>query len=157
MFATCTYMQHLDLLSQHPDENTSNIRLIQMKHLEHTLETYEYSHYNMCNIPIYFCNIDIQHLQHISETLKTYSYNMRFQHTIYLLLGRTEARRREARSRGVAREGRGMPTAGWLLAPASGCAATDELLRGSRRKGERVRPPWWRRQRCRGERPPLGR
>jgi hypothetical protein len=40
-----------------------------------------YSHYNICNIPIYFCNIHIKHLQHAyetPETLKTYSYNMRF-------------------------------------------------------------------------------
>jgi hypothetical protein len=29
---------------------------------ENTLETYVCSHYNMCNIPIYFCNTDIQHL-----------------------------------------------------------------------------------------------
>jgi hypothetical protein len=33
---------------------------------------YVYSHYNMCYIPINFCNIDIQHLQHTSETLETY-------------------------------------------------------------------------------------
>jgi hypothetical protein len=60
--------------------NTCNIRLEQMKHLEYTLETNVYSHYNMCNIPIYFCNIDIQHLQHTSEasgTLEIYSRNMR--------------------------------------------------------------------------------
>jgi hypothetical protein len=37
--------------------------------LENTLETYVYSHYNMCNIPIYFCNIDIQQLQHTSENI----------------------------------------------------------------------------------------
>ena len=71
--ATCMYMQHPDLLLQHLDENTCNIRLKQMKHLEHTLETYEYSHYNMCNIPIYFCNIDIQHLKH---TLATCAFNV---------------------------------------------------------------------------------
>jgi hypothetical protein len=39
-----------------------------MKYLEHTLETYVYSHCNMCNIPIYLCNIDIKHLQHTPET-----------------------------------------------------------------------------------------
>ena len=33
----------------------------------------------MCNIPIYFCNIDIKHMQYISETLETYVCNMRFQ------------------------------------------------------------------------------
>jgi hypothetical protein len=51
-----------------------------MKHLEYTLETYMYSQYNMCNISIYFCNIDIQHLQHTSKTseiLETYSDNIR--------------------------------------------------------------------------------
>jgi hypothetical protein len=52
-------------------QNTCNIRLEQMKHLEHTLEIYVYSHYNICNIRIYFCNIDIQHLQHTSETYET--------------------------------------------------------------------------------------
>jgi hypothetical protein len=41
-----------------------------MKHLEHTLETYVYSHCNVCNILIYFCNIHIKHLQHISKNLK---------------------------------------------------------------------------------------
>jgi hypothetical protein len=56
-------------------QNTYNIRLEQTKHLEHTLKTYMYSHYNICNIPIYFCNI-----------------NMYFQRSIYLLLGRMEAR-----------------------------------------------------------------
>jgi hypothetical protein len=39
--------------------------------MKHSLETYVYSHYNMCNIPIYFCNIDLQHLQHTSKTLET--------------------------------------------------------------------------------------
>ena len=41
-------------------QNNCNILLEQMKH---TLQTYVYIHYNMCNILIYFCNIDIQHLQ----------------------------------------------------------------------------------------------
>jgi hypothetical protein len=66
-----------------------------MKYLECTFETYVYGHCYVCNIPIYFCNIDIQHLQHtskISKTLKIYSYNMRFQRNIYLLLGRMETR-----------------------------------------------------------------
>jgi hypothetical protein len=66
-----------------------------LKPLEHTLKTYVYNHYNMCNIPIYFCNIDVQHLQHTSETTETpetYSCNMCFQRSIYLLLGRMDAR-----------------------------------------------------------------
>ena len=60
-----------------------------MKHLQYTSktdETYMYSHCNMCNIPIYFCNIDVKHLQNTfetSETLETYA----FQCNITLLLG----------------------------------------------------------------------
>jgi hypothetical protein len=38
---------------------------------------------SICNILIYFCNIHIKHLQHVSET---YVCNMRFQHSIFLLL-----------------------------------------------------------------------
>ena len=67
-------VQHLDLLLQHPDEPLEHIRLIQMKHLEHTLEIYLYNHCNMCNISIYFCNIDIntcdislEHLKHLKH------------------------------------------------------------------------------------------
>ena len=67
---------------QHPDETLANIRLEnEMKHLEHTLETYVYSHSNMCNIPIYFCNIKMKHLQYpdkTSETLETYYCNIGF-------------------------------------------------------------------------------
>ena len=67
-----------------------------MKHLEHTLETYVYSHCNMCNIPIYFCSIKMKHLQHpdeTSETHETYLCNMGFQRNVILLLGRMEAYR----------------------------------------------------------------
>ena len=67
----------------------------QMEHLERTLATYVYNHCNMCNIMIYFCNIQMKHLQHISEiseTIEIYSCNMRFQRNISLLLGRMEAR-----------------------------------------------------------------
>jgi hypothetical protein len=39
-----------------------------MKYLEHTLETYVYSHCNMCNISIYFCNIHLKHLKHTLAT-----------------------------------------------------------------------------------------
>jgi hypothetical protein len=52
-----------------------------MKHLESILETYVYSHCNICNILIYFCNIDEKHLQHTSktsETLETYTCNICF-------------------------------------------------------------------------------
>jgi hypothetical protein len=71
-------------------ENISNIQAKalaniclenEMKHLEHTLETYVYSHHNMCNIPIYFYNIKMKHSQHPDktyETLQTYSCNIGF-------------------------------------------------------------------------------
>ena len=50
---------------QHPDEILTNVRLEnETKHLEHTLETYVYRHYNTCNISIYFCNIKMKHLKH---------------------------------------------------------------------------------------------
>jgi hypothetical protein len=61
-----------------------------MKHLEQTLATYVYNHYNMCNITIYFCNIYMKYLQHISET---YSLQHALSRNIFLLLGRMEARR----------------------------------------------------------------
>ena len=95
------YMQHPDLFLQHLDDNTCNIRLIEMKHLEYTIETYVYSHCNMCNIPIYFCNIsiyfcniDIKHVQHTYETLETYVCNMLFQRKHLLVASQMEAPRR---------------------------------------------------------------
>ena len=48
----------------------------------HTPKTHMYSHCNMCNILIYFCNMHMKHLQHTSktsETLETYTCNMCFQ------------------------------------------------------------------------------
>ena len=61
-------MKHM----QHSDKTrTCNIHLKQLKYLEQTLATYVYSHCNICNILIYFCNIRMKHLQHISETLET--------------------------------------------------------------------------------------
>ena len=49
-----------------------------MKHWKYKLATYVYNHCNICNIPIYFCNIRIKHLQHTSETLETDACNMHF-------------------------------------------------------------------------------
>jgi hypothetical protein len=64
---------------QHPNKHTYNVSLKkQIKHLEQTFLTYVYSHYNICNIPIYFCNILIKHLYHISETFEKYACNMRW-------------------------------------------------------------------------------
>jgi Na+-translocating ferredoxin:NAD+ oxidoreductase RNF subunit RnfB len=56
-----------------------------MKHLEHMLATCVYNYCNICNIPIYFCNIDVKHMQHTSETsetLETYGWNMLFQRNV---------------------------------------------------------------------------
>jgi hypothetical protein len=41
-----------------------------------------YNYCNICNIPIYFCNIHLKHLQYISKTPETLS--------ITLLLGQME-------------------------------------------------------------------
>jgi hypothetical protein len=76
---------------QHPYEILANICLEkQMRHSDHTLQTYVYSHCNMCNVSIYFYNIKMKHLQHLdktSETLKTYACNMGFQRNVIVLLG----------------------------------------------------------------------
>jgi hypothetical protein len=62
----------------------------QIKHWEQKLATYVYNHCDICNIPIYFCNIRVKHLQHTFKTFRTleiYACNMRFQHSVTLLLG----------------------------------------------------------------------
>jgi hypothetical protein len=59
-------------------QNTYNIRMEQMKHLEYTLETYVYSHYNICNILTYFCNIDIQHLQQLKHNIARCAFSVAF-------------------------------------------------------------------------------
>jgi hypothetical protein len=74
----------------------------QMKHLEHTLATYVYSHCNMCNILTYFCDIQMKDMQYpdkTSKTLETYACNMRFQRNVTLQLGGREARRYGQRQR----------------------------------------------------------
>jgi hypothetical protein len=44
----------IHLLTKHLQHESTfcNIRMKQMKQLEHTLATYVYSHYNICNIQI---------------------------------------------------------------------------------------------------------
>jgi hypothetical protein len=49
-----------------------------MKHLEQTFEIYLYSHCNICNITIYFCNIHMKHLQHTYETIEIYACKLWF-------------------------------------------------------------------------------
>jgi hypothetical protein len=74
------------------------------------LATYVYSHSNICNIPIYFCNIHMKHLQHTyetPETLETYACNTRLQHP------RKEGRARCSRS---------------LKNPAPGLATPDLMI-----------------------------
>jgi hypothetical protein len=78
MLTTYMYMQNLNLLLQHPDKTLATFGWNRCNILEHILETYVYSHYNVCNISIYFYNIDMRHLQHTSETSEIYYCNMRF-------------------------------------------------------------------------------
>ena len=56
-------------------QNTCNIRLEQMKH---TLKTYVYSHYNMCNILIYFCNKPLKYLKHLKHAIATCTFTVAF-------------------------------------------------------------------------------
>jgi hypothetical protein len=87
-----------------------------MKHWKQTFATYVYNHCNICNIPIYFCNIHLKHLQHTSKTFKTYAYNMCFQQNM-------AARRAEhgtAESRLCGRGGEG----GWQWP--GGCAVPGD-------------------------------
>jgi hypothetical protein len=79
-------MQYPDLLLQHPDENTCNIRLIQIKHLEYILETYVHSYCNMCNINLLLqhpdlpipirstYNIPLKHLKHLKHIFATCAF-----------------------------------------------------------------------------------
>jgi hypothetical protein len=46
---------------------------------------------NICNIPIYFCNIHMKHLQHNSKTSKTLE-NIRLQHVLSANPGRRVGR-----------------------------------------------------------------
>jgi hypothetical protein len=58
----CGNRLRLRMLMKHLQYESTfcNIYLKQIKHLEHTLATYVYSHYNICNI-------QIKHLQPTSE------------------------------------------------------------------------------------------
>jgi hypothetical protein len=83
-YTLATYVKHI----QHPDQNTCKYTSeTEMKHFEQSLATFSWNTCNICNIPIYFCNIHMKHLQHTSETSKTHESN------ISMLLGRMEARR----------------------------------------------------------------
>ena len=77
------HMQHPDETSEIFRTRTYNMFLKKLKHLEHTLATYVYSHCSMCNILIYFCNIQMKHLKHF----KIYACNMCFQRNVTLVLG----------------------------------------------------------------------
>jgi len=80
-------MKHLKILDTYAcnmhvyGTSRSTFATSRKKHLQHTSRTdeifgtYVYTHYNMCNILIYFFIMDIQHLQHTSET---YSCNILF-------------------------------------------------------------------------------
>jgi hypothetical protein len=85
-----------------------------MKHLEHTLTTYMYSYCNMCNIPIYFCNIQMK----TYKIIKTYTCNMHFQCNVTLQLDGMEAHRCGARCQHGGRRWR-MELVGAAVAPAT--------------------------------------
>jgi hypothetical protein len=53
-------LQHMEHLNKH---------LQLMFEIDETLETCMYNHINICNIYIYFCNIQIKHLQHKFENI----------------------------------------------------------------------------------------
>jgi hypothetical protein len=46
-----------------------------MKHLKHATETCVYNQSSICNIQIYFYNIQIKHLQHKSENILNIAWN----------------------------------------------------------------------------------
>jgi hypothetical protein len=102
-----------------------------------------YKHYNICNIPIYFCNIHMKQLQYnskTSETLEIYAWNMRIECNIYLLLVQNGGSSIQSL---MPRSGTGMLEGGRLR-------GTSEWLHGSSERavprGEA--PLWWRWQRC---------
>jgi hypothetical protein len=74
-----------------------------MKHLEHTLATYVYSHCNICNIRIYFCNI----YKHLKHTFATCAFSVTS--TSYLDEWRLVDTKLDAAKW---RRGRGMPAGG---------------------------------------------
>ena len=64
------HMQHPNKTHlQHTSEKTYET-------LEHKLATYVYNHCDICNIPIYFCNIHIKYLQHAYETPETLKHTL---------------------------------------------------------------------------------
>jgi hypothetical protein len=68
------YVQYPDLLLKYLDATLVTYKRRQMKHLRRaskTLATYVYNHCNICNFPIYFCNIRMKQLKHTYETTKT--------------------------------------------------------------------------------------
>jgi hypothetical protein len=119
-----------------------------------------YSHYNMCNISIYFCNIDIQNLQYtskISKTLEIYSCNMRFSPFFRMTQHRAGERPilASGRPRMVARPGSGQLCLRLAWAwPVTIPLLTAYLGRGGGRStacvtGEGGRDGVWRRRRAR--------
>jgi hypothetical protein len=125
---------------QHPDEalatyvcNIWNIWNIHLKHMciaitlcATSQSTFKTSVYNICDIPL-------KHLKHLKYTLATCAFSV--PSTCYL----DERRLVDAEWHG----GGGCQRAGGCKAPASSCAAIDELLRSSRRQGGQVRPSRW--------------
>jgi hypothetical protein len=79
------HMQHLDKILAICNIQINKLATYVSKtdgHWEKTLATYVYNHCNICDIPIYFCNVYLKHLQHTFKTFETltiYACNMRVQ------------------------------------------------------------------------------
>jgi hypothetical protein len=40
--------------------------------MKHAIKTYVYRHSNVCNIQVYFCNIQMKHMKHSKHMLEIY-------------------------------------------------------------------------------------
>ena len=137
MLATCIYMQHPNLLLQHPDKtlatyiwNRWNIWNIHLKHTCIANTTCATSRCTFATSIYNTCNIALKHLKQLKHTLTTCAFS--------LLLGWMEAHRHGAWCRGVSGDTSGQ-VAAWpqrtilVLLPAvvrAGAAcASDEAAR----------------------------
>jgi hypothetical protein len=124
---------------QHPTKHACNIgQKTEKKHWEQNLATYVYNNYNICNIPIYFCNIHMKRLQHTSKTsktLETNTCNIRFQAQHLLVLGRNRGSSTRSSTPLRSSVGREIPASKRLRNPGKRLHSSVELLCG-------CGPPW---------------
>jgi hypothetical protein len=70
-----------------------------MKHWRQMLAIKMYNHCNICNIPIYTCNIRMKHMQHTSKTSKTFKISACSMHSIPMRSPPSSASRRSRNRR----------------------------------------------------------